>query len=511
MSAIPSPSTITQMRVRSGRTIELLLILLAVGITALAYVNVNLAVLGQLPEHVWWHVGIFGVLALALHLVLRWRARYADPLMLPIATVLNGLGLVMIHRIDLVSAAGGTSGVADRQLIWTGLSVAIAAGVLILIRDHRVLRRFTYIAMAGAFVLLLLPMLPGLGVEEYGARLWIRVGPFSFQPGEVAKIGLAIFFAGYLVSTRDALSLVGRRVLGLQLPRGRDLGPILVAWLLSMMILVLQRDLGASLLYFGLFVAMLYVATERTSWIVIGLSLFVGGAVLAWQLFAHVQSRVTLWLDPFAAGQSDQVAKGLMGLAHGGIFGTGLGEGYPYLTYFANSDYIIGSFGEELGLVGLFAILVLYALLVERGLRTTPERMCDYWRMSFVAGVQQGSIGVSGHIANGIAALFLATGQDVACVSEASVGITRMETRGDDLYIALTLPNLIIGTVGGGTRLPTARECLAIMDCVGDGKAPRLAEIAAAVALAGEISIMGALCAGEFAGAHASLGRPPPA
>jgi cell division protein FtsW (lipid II flippase) len=260
--------------------------------------------------------------------------------------------------------------VADRQLIWTGLSVAIAAGVLILIRDHRVLRRFTYIAMAGAFVLLLLPMLPGLGVEEYGARLWILVGPFSFQPGEVAKIGLAIFFAGYLVSTRDALSLVGRRVLGLQLPRGRDLGPILVAWLLSMMILVLQRDLGASLLYFGLFVAMLYVATERTSWIVIGLSLFVGGAVLAWQLFAHVQSRVTLWLDPFAAGQSDQVAKGLMGLAHGGIFGTGLGEGYPYLTYFANSDYIIGSFGEELGLVGLFAILVLYALLVERGLRT---------------------------------------------------------------------------------------------------------------------------------------------
>lgn len=147
--------------------------------------------------------------------------------------------------------------------------------------------------------------------------------------------------------------------------------------------------------------------------------------------------------------------------------------------------------------------------LVERGLRTTPERMCDYWRMSFVAGVQQGSIGVSGHIANGIAALFLATGQDVACVSEASVGITRMETRGDDLYIAVTLPNLIVGTVGGGTRLPTARECLAIMDCLGDGRAPRLAEITAAVALAGEISIMGALCAGEFAGAHASLGRTP--
>ena len=370
MSPLPSPSTVTQMRVRSGRTIELLLLLLAVGIVAVAYANVNLAAVGRLPEHAWWHVAGFGGLALGLHLVLRWRARYADPLMLPIATVLNGLGLVMIHRIDLVTASGGTSGVAERQLLWTAISVFIAAVVLIVVRDHRMLRRYTYIAMAAAFVLLLLPMLPGIGVEEYGARLWIRIGPFSFQPGEVAKIGLAIFFAGYLVSTRDALSLVGRRILGLQLPRGRDLGPILVAWLLSMLILVLQRDLGASLLYFGLFVAMLYVATERTSWIVIGLSLFLGGAVLAWQLFTHVQSRVTLWLDPFAAGQSDQVAKGLMGLAHGGIFGTGLGEGYPYLTYFANSDYIVGSFGEELGLVGLFAILALYGLLVERGLRT---------------------------------------------------------------------------------------------------------------------------------------------
>ena len=139
--------------------------------------------------------------------------------------------------------------------------------------------------------------------------------------------------------------------------------------MLSVMILVLQRDLGSSLLFFGLFVAMLYVATERTSWIVIGLSLFVGGAVLAWRVFSHVQTRVTLWLDPFAEGQSDQVAKGLMGLGHGGIFGTGLGQGFPYITYFPASDYVIASFGEELGMIGLFAILALYALFVERGLR----------------------------------------------------------------------------------------------------------------------------------------------
>jgi hydroxymethylglutaryl-CoA reductase (NADPH) len=147
------------------------------------------------------------------------------------------------------------------------------------------------------------------------------------------------------------------------------------------------------------------------------------------------------------------------------------------------------------------------ARYVRRYLRTTPERMCDYWRMSFVGGVQSGSIGVSGHIANGLAALFLATGQDAACVSEAAVGITRFEVQDGDLYCAVTLPNLIVGTVGGGTRLPTAHECLAILGCVGEGKAGRLAEICAATVLAGELSIVGALCAGEFAEAHARLGR----
>jgi hydroxymethylglutaryl-CoA reductase (NADPH) len=154
------------------------------------------------------------------------------------------------------------------------------------------------------------------------------------------------------------------------------------------------------------------------------------------------------------------------------------------------------------------AEVLLPGRLVERGLRTTPERMADYWRMSFVAGVQSGSIGVSGHVANGIAALFLATGQDMACVSEAAVGTTRMEVRGADLYCSVTLPNLIVGTVGGGTRLPTAHECLGILDCVGQGTAARLAEICAGVALSGEISIVGALCAGEFARAHRDLGRP---
>lgn len=364
-------SIVTSVRPRTGRTTELLLLVFAVAIVLLAYVNVGLATSGEVPVDLVAHsVGLL-VIAVAFHVVLRWQAPYADPLLLPIATLLNGLGLVMIHRLDLAVGRDPSDWVASRQLIWSALAVAVAAGVLVLVKDHRLLRRFTFTSMLAGFVLLMLPMLPFIGQEVNGSRLWIRLGAFSFQPGELAKIAVTVFFAGYLVATRDALSLVGRRFLGLQLPRGRDLGPILVAWGLSVLILLAQRDLGSSLLFFGLFVAMLYVATERVSWIVIGLALFVGGAYVAWRLFDHVQSRVDLWLDPFASDvASDQVAKGLMGMGHGGLFGTGLGEGYPHITYYANSDYIIASFAEELGMIGLFAMLMLYALLVERGLRT---------------------------------------------------------------------------------------------------------------------------------------------
>ena len=332
---------------------------------------------------------VFGYLGVAVgfHLVLRWRASYADPLMLPIVTLLNGLGLVMIHRLDLANGRSLTDGVALRQLMWSALAVAIAAVVLVLLRDHRILRRYTYLFGAIGFFLLVLPLFPFIGTSIYGSRIWIQLGPFSFQPGEIAKLCLAIFFAGYLVQTRDALSVAGRKVLGLTLPRGRDLGPILVAWLASLAVLVFERDLGSSLLFFGLFVAMLYVATERVSWIVIGLGLFCIGAYIAYLIFGHVQTRVLLWLDTFSAdalAESDQLAKGLMGMASGGMFGTGLGRGRPDLTYFAESDFIVPSFGEEIGLIGVFAIIVLYGLLVRaraadlarhaRRLRQAPRR-----------------------------------------------------------------------------------------------------------------------------------------
>ncbi len=358
---------------RTRRNVELVLLLLAVGITLLAWVSVDLGVRETVPAQLVTVGGGLLGLVLAFHLVLRWRASYADPLLLPIATLLNGFGLVMIHRLDLAGGRTGVDSDAGRQLVWTGLSVVIAAVFIVVVRDHRLLRRRTFTAMAIGLVLLLLPLVPGLGTTIYGSRIWIRLGPLSFQPGEIAKLTLTIFFAGYLVSVRDVLSLTGRRVLGFTFPRGRDLGPILIAWLVSVAVLVFEKDLGSSLLFFGLFVGMLYVATERVSWIAIGLVLFAAGAYLAYRIFDHVQERVGLWLDPFSQAsleQSDQLAKGIMGLAAGGLFGTGLGQGRPWLVAFANSDFIFTSFGEELGLFGVGALLALYAVFVERGLRT---------------------------------------------------------------------------------------------------------------------------------------------
>ena len=274
------------------------------------------------------------------------------------------------EAFDIAAGREVISGLALKQLWFSALGVAIAIGVLVLLRDHRLLRRYTYTAGLAAIGLLLLPLLPVIGREINGSRIWIGIGPFTFQPAELTKIVLAIFFAGYLVQTRDVLSIAGRKVLGITFPRGRDLGPILVAWVMSVGVLVLQTDLGTSLLLFGLFVAMLYIATERVSWIVLGLTLAAGGAYVAYQLFGHLQQRVALWLDPFDPGQSDQVAKGLMGMAAGGMMGTGLGRGRPDINYLPFSDMIFPALGEELGLVGLFAILCLYALLVERGMRT---------------------------------------------------------------------------------------------------------------------------------------------
>ena len=371
--------SVTPTFVPPRRGVELLLTSFAVLVAVVAYAAVALAQHGTVSADAFGYgAGLAGVFGIA-HLAVRRLAPYADPLILPCVALLNGLGLVMIRRLDFGAAeSAAQSGHrvpradAPLQLIWTAIAVAAFAGVLLVIRDHTRLARYTYTSAAAGLFLLLLPAVPGVGATINGARLWIRLGPITVQPSEVAKILLMIFFAGYLVAKRDVLSLASRRVIGLDLPRGRDLGPILLAWAGSLAVLVREKDLGSSLLFFGIFIVMLYVATERTSWLLIGLGLFGVGSYVAYQLFGHVRLRVDVWLHPFrdTAGQGYQLTQGLFGFGTGGITGTGLGEGHPGIVPFAKTDFMMASIGEELGLVGVMAVLLLFVLIVERGLRT---------------------------------------------------------------------------------------------------------------------------------------------
>nr|WP_237419371.1 FtsW/RodA/SpoVE family cell cycle protein [Kitasatospora sp. SID7827] len=346
----------------------MVLVLAAVGLAVFGYVEVGVNIDGKAPPDAAQYGAALGVLALLAHAAVRWRARWADPLLLPIAVLLNGIGLVVIYRLD--RNPGSTA--APTQLLWSTLGVGLFIAVLLLLRDHRRLQRYAYV---GAFVALVLLVLPVFFPPVYGSRIWITLGPLSFQPGEFAKILLAVFFAAYLAAHRDALALTGRKVLWFQLPLGRVLGPVLLIWAAFVGVLVLETDLGTSLLFFGLFVVMLYVATARTGWIVIGLLLSALAAVGVGWLSPHVHSRVTEWLHPLAsieAGQgANQIAQSLFAFAWGGQLGTGLGLGHSALIGFATkSDFILATVGEELGLTGLFAVLLLYALLVSRGFRT---------------------------------------------------------------------------------------------------------------------------------------------
>jgi cell division protein FtsW (lipid II flippase) len=336
----------------------------------LAWAQVGLVLQKAIPPSLAAYGAGFGTLLLVAHLVVRRFAPYADPVLLPVVAVLNGLGLVMIHRLDLARPGGTDS--APSQLVWTAVGIVAFVVVLVAVRDHRTLQRYTYTAMLLGLVLLVLPLVPGLGVTINGARIWIRAAGFSFQPGEIAKLVLIVFFAGYLVVKRDVLALASKRVLGIDLPRGRDLGPILVAWAVSLAVLVFERDLGTSVLFFGAFVALLYIATERRSWLIIGVLLVLGGGYAAYNFFAHVRRRIDIWIDPFAdpTDASFQLVQGLFGFASGGILGNGLAQGRPDLVPFAKTDFIVAALGEELGLTGLMAIMLLYGILVERGLRT---------------------------------------------------------------------------------------------------------------------------------------------
>ncbi|MFF0451529.1 FtsW/RodA/SpoVE family cell cycle protein [Streptomyces sp. NPDC004609] len=350
------------------RGVELSLLVGAVLISVFGYAAVGLARNGAVPQDVLGYGAGLGVLALLAHLAVRFRAPCADPLLLPIAVLLNGLGLVLIYRLDLETP---DSVAAPTQLVWSALGVGLCVTVVALLPDHRVLQRYAYVSVAAALALMIAPIFfPAVN----GARIWIRFGELSFQPGEFAKILLAVFFAAYLAANHHTLALTGRRVWKLQLPTGRVLGPVVAIWLISVVVLILERDLGTSMLFFGLFVIMLYVATGRTGWIAVGLLLAAAGAFAVGMFEPHVHGRVDDWLHPFAsieAGEGpNQIAQSLFAFGAGGMLGTGLGLGHSGLIGFAaKSDFILATAGEELGLAGLTAILLLYALLVARGLR----------------------------------------------------------------------------------------------------------------------------------------------
>lgn len=400
VSAPPAKKVRIRLRVPSRmRNLELVLVVFASLLNTAALVLVELGALGTAEGDLYLLIVGISVLALGMHIALRFVAPNADPFILPIAMLLNGLGLAGIYRIDLAEGNTGWEAAGVRQIAWTAIALAVALVVILVVRNHRVLQRYRYVAMLTGILLLLLPLAPGIGQEVNGAQLWIRLGPLSFQPGELAKIALAVFFAGYLVQAKDTLSVVGRKVLGMRFPRARDLGPILVIWLAAMGVLIFQRDLGTALLYFGLFLVMLYVATGRFSWVMIGLLLFLGGAFAASRIFPHVSSRIDSWLNAFdpavydAFGGSYQLVQGIFGLAHGELIGTGLGQGRPSIVPLAQSDFIVATLGEELGLAGLFAILALYLLFISRGMRIGFAGQDDFGRLlavglSFVIALQ---------------------------------------------------------------------------------------------------------------------------
>ncbi len=369
---------------QTQRNRELALLVFAFAINGSAIALVQLGALGAIDWTFLVYCGGLTALVIALHILLRLRARAADPFVVPIATLLTGLGLAMIYRLDLQWERHGWEAYSTRQLAWAAIALISAILVVMFLHNYRVLFRYTYIFGFVGIVLLVLPVIPGLSGGG-NADVWVDLGFFTFQPGELAKIALAIFFAGYLVRTRESLTSTGTRFLGMTWPRARELGPLLVIWLISLGIIVLQRDLGTGVLIFGMFVAMLYVATGKTSWVLIGVVLAVSGAFLASRILPYVGARFTNWLDAFNPELMDnssfQLVNGIFGMASGGLLGTGLGQGRPYLTPVAESDYILPALGEELGLIGVFAILCLYMVFTSRGIRIGLAGQDDFGKL----------------------------------------------------------------------------------------------------------------------------------
>jgi peptidoglycan glycosyltransferase len=363
------------------RNTELGLIVLGTLVTVGAYLLASLAENASIPADIGPFLGIVLGLQLAAHLAIRKLAPDADGTLVPLAGLLNGIGYVFIVRLD--EARVHPQGLAGLQAGWAAVGMMAFVGTLLLIRRVRDLERYRWtIGMAG-LVLLLLPLVPGVGRTINGAKIWVGIGPVSFQPGEFAKILLALFFASYLVEKRELLAVSSFRVGPIALPDPKHLGPVLLAWGVSLVVMVSEKDLGSSLLFFALFVALLWVSTERATYLVVGLALFGMGAVFAHSQFSHVQQRVDIWLDPWEDPKDSgfQIVESEFAFSAGGVTGTGIGLGSPGRIPYAETDFIFAAVGEELGLVGATGILVAYLLMIGAGLRIALRTPIPFERL----------------------------------------------------------------------------------------------------------------------------------
>ena len=363
------------------RNTELGLILLGTLVTVGAYLLASLAENASIPANIGPFLGILLGLQLVAHLAIRKLAPEADGTLVPIAGLLNGLGYVFIVRID--EAKVDPQGLAGLQAAWAAVGIAAFVGTLLLIRRVRDLERYRWTIGFGGIALLLLPLVPGVGRQINGARIWVGIGPVSFQPGEFAKIFLALFFASYLVEKRELLAVSRFRIGPISLPDLKHLGPVLLAWGVSLVVMVSEKDLGSSLLFFALFVALLWVATERASFLAVGVLLFAGGAIIANHQFSHVQQRVEIWLDPWEDPKDDgfQIVESQFAFAAGGVAGTGINLGSPTRIPYAETDFIFAAIGEELGLVGATGVLIAYLLMIGAGLRTALRTTIPFERL----------------------------------------------------------------------------------------------------------------------------------
>lgn len=354
-------------------TTELGLLILALLVTLVAGALVELSQQPEIPSGVMTYGGVFGLSAVVAHVVKRRLAPGSDPILLPVAVLLNGLGLVMVRRIDFANLARNpdVATLADAQTVWSFVAILAFCITLAVISDYTVFDQYRYLIGLGSVGLLLLPLLPGIGQEINGARIWINVGGLSFQPVEAAKLGLTVFFASYLAEKRDILSVATNRLGPIMVPPARAFAPLVAIWAVGIAVLGLQNDLGPSLLLYGVFILMLYVATGRLAYPMAGVVLAGAGAFLAYRMFGHVRSRLSIWLDVWASYTDEgfQLAQSLFAFGTGGIFGVGLGQGQPDFIPFVQTDFILSAFGEETGLLGTTAILLCFLLVVGRGFR----------------------------------------------------------------------------------------------------------------------------------------------